>query len=442
MLPRRVVVSGLGAVSAFGAGIPPYWDAISNGKTGASLVTTFDASRLPTRFAGEVKLDNGALDGLLSNRRSGKTLSRAGKMAVIAAQEATLAAELRRDSTDPYRVGASLGSGGVGLWDLEHSEQLLDIIAASLKPGDADSVEYATAWKKVLTEVNPLTTLKALPNIPTSQISIEYNARGPCLTVTTACTSSAQAIGEAFRLIRSGEADVMITGGSDSMVNPYGLVAFSMLGVMSKNNEEWATAARPFDKTRDGFMLGEGAAIAVLEEAEHCLSRGATPLAEVLGYASTCDAYRLTDEPPEAWGSIQAIKQALNDATVHPSRVDYVNAHGTGTQMNDVAETHAIKTVLGAHAYAVPVSSTKSMIGHLVAAAGAIEFVTCVLSLQHQVVTPTINLAVADDRCDLDYVPNQARSMPIDVVLSNSSGFGGQNACLVLGKFHERPQRE
>jgi 3-oxoacyl-[acyl-carrier-protein] synthase II len=320
----------------------------------------------------------------------------------------------------------------VGLWDLEHSDQLLHILRDAMPASGENGADISRVWEKVLTNVHPLSPLKALPNILTSHIAIYCNARGPSLTVTTACTSSAQAIGEAYRQIALGQADVMITGGSDAMINPYGMVAFSMLGVMSANNDEWQTAARPFDKTRDGFMVGEGASILVLEDAEHCRQRGATALAEVRGYASTNDAYRLTDEPPSAWGSIQAMRTALDTAAVSADSVDYLNAHGTGTQMNDRTETLAIRTVLGRHADRIPISSTKSMVGHLIAAAGAIECASCILSLQHQVVTPTINYSLSDDDCDLDYVPNESRDAKLDVVLSNSFGFGGQNACLVL----------
>ncbi|MEE9598099.1 MAG: beta-ketoacyl-[acyl-carrier-protein] synthase family protein, partial [Acidiferrobacterales bacterium] len=265
-----------------------------------------------------------------------------------------------------------------------------------------------------------------------AHIAIMTNARGHCQTVTTACTSSAQAIGEAYRQIKHGITDVVVAGGSDAMINPYGLVAFSTLGVMSTNNDEWRTAARPFDLRRDGFMLGEGAAVVILEEEQHCRRRGAQPYAEVIGYASTSDAYRLTDEPPDAWGSIQAMTAAIEDAAIDPSLITYINAHGTGTKMNDRTETHAIRTVLGENAYGVPVSSTKSMIGHLVAAGGGIEFVTCVLALKYQTVPPTINYEEPDDACDLDYVPNEAREMPQNVILSNSFGFGGQNACLLI----------
>jgi 3-oxoacyl-[acyl-carrier-protein] synthase II len=278
--------------------------------------------------------------------------------------------------------------------------------------------------------MHPLSPLKSLSNIPTAHLAINYNARGNCQTITTACTSSAQAIGEAYRQIKFGIADVMLAGGSDAMINPYGLVAFSMLGVISRNNAEYRTAARPFDRRRDGFMLGEGAALFVLEEREYCKRRGADPYGEIAGYASTCDAFRLTDEPPQAWGSIAAIQMAMAEARL--GSVDYINAHGTGTKMNDKTETFAIKKVFAERAHAIPISSTKSMIGHLVAGAGAVELAACVLALENQVVPPTINYEEADPECDLDYIPNQARAARVEAILSNSFGFGGQNACLVV----------
>jgi len=434
MSGRRVVVTGLGIVSPFGIGKDLFWEKVTAGKSGARLITQFDTEFLPTRFAAPLEMAESDLDQHVANRRTLKTLSRAGKLAMISAQEAVQDAGLDISTLDPYRTGTSIGAGGVGLWDLEHSNQLLNILGQSLAPSGEIGTNMSLVWERVSTEVHPLSTLKALPNILTSHIAIYCNARGPSLTITTACTSSAQAIGEAYRQIALGQADVMVTGGSDAMINPYGMVAFSMLGVMSTNNDHWQKAARPFDKTRDGFMMGEGASILVLEEAEHCRKRGATALAEIRGYASTCDAYRLTDEPPSAWGSIHAMKTALEAAAVSPDSVDYINAHGTGTQMNDRTETYAIKTVLGHHASEIPVSSTKSMTGHLIAAAGAIECSTCILSLRHQVITPTINYSVPDNDCDLDYVPNESRDAKLNVVLSNSFGFGGQNACLVLSR--------
>ncbi|MBK8552283.1 MAG: beta-ketoacyl-[acyl-carrier-protein] synthase family protein [Ignavibacteria bacterium] len=256
--------------------------------------------------------------------------------------------------------------------------------------------------------------------------------KGNCQTVTTACTSSAQAIGDAYRQIKSGYADVIIAGGSDSLANPYGIVAFSLLGVLSKNNEEYLTAIRPFDKRRDGFMIGEGAAVFVLEEYEHCRKRGANIYSEIKGFASTNDAFRLTDEPPDAGGSVKAMELALEYAGIDRSSVDYINAHGTGTRMNDRNETFAIKKVFGNRAYSIPVSSTKSMIGHLVAGAGAIEFAACIMAMKNQIIPPTINYEIPDEDCDLDYVPNVSRDAGLKVIQSNSFGFGGQNACLII----------
>jgi len=287
----------------------------------------------------------------------------------------------------------------------------------------------------MLAELHPLMPLKALPNIPTAHVAINHNARGNCQTISTACTSSTQAIGEAYRHIKFGIADAMICGGSDSMVNPNGLVAFSALGVLSKNNDEFATASRPFDKSRDGFMLGEGGAVFIIEELESCLQRGGKPLAEITGYASTCDAYRLTDEPPTAWSAIKAVENSLKDAEISPGEIDYINAHGTATRINDKTETYAIKEVFKNNAYKIPVSSTKSMTGHLVAAAGAIEFAACLEALQFQEIPPTINFKNPDPECDLDYVPNVSRGAVLKTVMSNSFGFGGQNACLVVRKL-------
>jgi 3-oxoacyl-[acyl-carrier-protein] synthase II len=429
---RRVVVSGMGVVSPFGIGRDIYWESIAAGRSGAALIESFDTTQLPTRFAASVPLADTELNRHAADQKILKTLSRSGKMAVVATQEAIGDAALGFAAEDPYRVGTSFGAGGTGLWDLDHSNRLLDVFLMSVKAGNPPQLDRSQIWANVLRVIHPLTPLRGLSNVPTAHVAIMCNARGNCQTITTACTSSTQAIGEAYRQIKAGIADVMICGGSDSMINPYGLVAFSMLGVLSTNNNEWQTAARPFDARRDGFMIGEGAAVFVLEEYEHCRRRGGRVYAETLGYAATSDAYRLTDEPPEAWGSIAAMRGAITDAGITPDDIDYINAHGTGTRMNDTTETHAIKMVLSDRAAAVPVSSTKSMVGHLVAAAGAIEFAACLLAIKHQTAPPTINYVDPDRTCDLDYVPNVARPMPLDVVLSNSFGFGGQNACLVI----------
>jgi 3-oxoacyl-[acyl-carrier-protein] synthase II len=434
MSDRRVVITGLGSVTPFGVGVRRFRDSLFEGHSAASLITSFDTSRLPTRFAASVPLDEAALDSMVQNQKSLKTMSRAAKFAVIAADEAVKDSGLEESEMDPYRLGVSIGTGGLGFWDVEHSNRMFQLIVESLDGGNGLKLDSSRVWQNTLEKTNPLTPLKALPNMLAAHIAINTNARGSCQTIATACTSSAQAIGEAYRQIKAGVADVMISGGADSMIHPYGIVGFSALGVMSKNNGEFRTAARPFDRRRDGFMLGEGAAILVLEELERCKQRGGAAYGEVIGYASSCDAFRLTDEPPEAWGCIAAMKMALADARLNAGCVDYVNAHGTGTVMNDKTETFAIKSVFQEKARFLPVSSTKSMVGHLVAAAGAVEFAACVLAMINQTLPPTINYECPDEACDLDYVPNQAREAQLNVVLSNSFGFGGQNACLILRK--------
>jgi 3-oxoacyl-[acyl-carrier-protein] synthase II len=426
------MISGMGTVTPFGVGLKKFWANLSEGHSGAQLISAFDVSGLPTRFAAPVPQKDSELHPFIENKKSLKTMSRAAKFAVIAAKEAIEDAGLDTARLDPYRFGTSIGAGGLGSWDLQHSHKTIQIVSESIDPNKSDMLNFARVWRNTLDGMHPLSPLKSLSNIPTAHIAMNYNARGNCQTITTACTSSAQAIGEAYRQIKYGIADVIIAGGSDSMVNPYGMVAFSMLGVISKNNGEYRTAARPFDRRRDGFMIGEGAAIFILEEYEHCKKRGAESYGEIIGYASTCDAFRLTDEPAEAWGSVEAMKLALADAKINPAQVDYINAHGTSTTMNDKTETYAIKKVFGERAYSIPVSSTKSMIGHLIAAAGAAELSACALAMKHQLIPPTINYREPDPDCDLDYVPNHAREANLEVILSNSFGFGGQNACLVL----------
>lgn len=429
---RRVVISGMGCVTPFGVGREAFAAGLRAGRTAAKLIDTFDTSAFPTRFAAPVALSEAELDGLVENQKALKTLPRSGKFAMIALQEAMQEAALDGTQVDPYRFGTCMGAGGLSLNDVDHTLHMTDVTVDHLRRTSSSGPSYGSLWKAILEQTHPLYPLKALSNIPTAHLAIAANARGVCQTVATACTSSAQAVGEAFRQIKHGYADAMIAGGSDSMVNPNGLAAFSLLGVMSTSNDDYRTAARPFDRRRNGFMLGEGSAVFILEEREHCLRRGARPRAEIVGYASTCDAFRLTDEPQEAWGSVAAMQAALREAGMRPEEIGYINAHGTGTLMNDKTETHAIKQVFGDTARRIPVSSTKSMIGHLVAAAGAVELAACVLALRHGFLPPTINYAEPDPDCDLDCVPNDARDAGVDAVLSNSFGFGGQNACLLL----------
>ena len=432
-----MVITGLGVFSPFGAGKSLYWNNIQKGKSAASMIKSFDVSSLPTKFAAESSMTNAELDSLIPNPKSIKTLSRSGKFAVIAAEEAVIDSGIKFENLDAYRLGTSLGVSGLGYWDINHTYKTIDVVAQSLKESPDGKIDYALVYKNILEKFHPLTPLKALPNIPTAHIAINYNARGPSQSVSTACTSSSQSIGEAYRQIKYDYADIMIAGGSDSLINPNGLVSFITIGVVSNNNKEFRTATRPFDKRRDGFMVGEGAAIFILEEYEHCLKRGGKIYAELAGYSSTSDAFRLTDEPKEAWGSVRAMSLALEDAKINTTDVNYINAHGTGTPMNDRTETYAIKTVFGEQAYKIPVSSTKSMIGHLVAAAVAIELATCVITIKNKVITPTINYEEPDPECDLDYVPNEAREADVDVILSNSFGFGGQNACIIIKRINE-----
>lgn len=430
---RRVVITGVGAVTPFGVGREAFSDAIFAGRSAATLITQFDVSALPTRFAAQVSLCDAELDPYIENQKSTKNMSRAMKFAVIAAREAVEEAGLDMSKLDPRRTGTVIGVGGLGLRDLGATLQSMEILSDSIQE-QGPSCLAVRAWRNTLDQMNPLTPLKELPNMAAAHIAINYNAQGPSLTLATACVSSSQAIGEAYRQIKHGYTDVMLAGGSDSMTNPTALVGFSALGVLSRNNDEYMTASRPFDKRRDGFMLGEGGAILLLEEYEACRKRGGDPIAELIGYGTTCDAYRLTDEPPDARGSIDAMRLAISDTGLTARDVDYVNAHGTGTRMNDKTETFAIKQVF-ADSPVPPVSSTKSLIGHLVAAAGAAEATACLVALERQAIPPTINYEEPDPDCDLDYVPNEARDAKLKVVMSNSFGFGGQNSCLLFGSL-------
>lgn len=429
---KRVVVSGLGVVSPFGIGKDVFWENIKEGRSAARLINSFDASQLPVKFYANLPLNDIELENCIEDKKSTKTMSRSAKLAIIAAQEAFGVSGLDTNTINPFRIGTSLGAGGLGLWDLEYSDKFLELALDAQCNGISKKIHFTEVWNNMMKKLHPLTPLKALPNITTAHLAIKFNAQGNCQTITTACTSSAQAIGEAYRQIKHGYADVIIAGGSDSMTNPNGIVAFSLLGVLSNNNDEYYTAIRPFDKRRDGFMIGEGSAIMILEEYEHCKRRGGQPYAEVIGYCSTNDAFRLTDEEPDARGAKHSMASALMEAGITPGKVDYINAHGTGTRMNDKTETYALKSVFGEYAYSVPISSTKSMIGHLVAAAGSVEFGACVMSLKHQIIPPTINYGCPDEECDLDYVPNSARDGKLNIVQSNSFGFGGQNVCLII----------
>ncbi len=435
---KRVVVSGIDIVSPYGVGLDKYWKGISAGKSAAKLITGFDANNYPVRFAAEITSDQFNPREYIENKKSIKIMNRATQFAVVATQLALQDADIKKERLDTKRFGVTLGVGGLGAVDTELFSEI-SYSSSSLETQDyiKNKNNIGQIFRHAMDQINPILPLKILPNMSASHIAIINQARGSNYSISTACTSATQAIGEAFRQIQRGENDVVITGGTDSMINPMGVLGFNLIGVLSRNNKNYSKASRPFDRKRDGFMLGEGAAILILEELRHCLNRSGKIYCEITGYAASSDAYRITDEPPDGYGCAQAMSLALKDADVSSDQIDYINAHGTSTVMNDKTETLAIKKVFGDFAFKIPISSTKSMIGHWAAAAGAAELIACILAIKHQVIPPTINYEEPDPECDLDYVPNQPRSKNIALSLSNSFGFGGQNACLIIKSFGE-----
>lgn len=433
MKQQKVVITGIGVVSPYGIGQQLFWDQLHQGISASKRITSFDASGMPTLFWANVPETDDALTAHLEQKKTAKLLTRCGKMSLIAAAEAVAQSGLDFANLEHHRVGISVGAGGIGLTDPDVSAISFDK-SGWLKTSELPENDEGKYWETMIRQTHPLLAVKAIPNSVSAHLSILYQAQGNCQTLTTACTSSSQAIGEAFHKIKFGLADVMIAGGTDSVTNPSSMLSFSLLGVLSTNNTEFESASRPFDRSRDGFLLSEGAAYLILESLEHCEKRGGIPLAELTGFGCTSDAFRITDEPEEAHGSIAAMRLAIAESGLKPSDISYINAHGTSTRMNDKIETFAIKQVFGEYARKIPVSSNKSMIGHLVAGAGAIELVASVLSLQHQVIPPTAHLTHPDPDCDLDYVPGEARPANLQAILSNSFGFGGQNSCLVIQK--------
>ena len=426
----RIVVTGMGMITPMGIGQDEFWEGVITGRSTAQLVPGLSSQEYPTAIACQVDDERFEPGDFVKSRKNLKLMGRTVKFAVSAAGMAVQDASLDLTGVDPTRCGVALGVGGVGLHDAEYLEILLDISRDILATeGQPNLLDIA------MRHLNPLTPLKTLPNIAAAHIAIEHGLRGENLTVCTACTSGTQAVGEALRIMRLGHADVMLAGAADAMINSMGLIGFGMLGVLSRRNDDPARASRPFDKTRDGFVMGEGGVVLVMETLTHATNRGAPILAEVIGYGNCSDAYRITDEREDGGGCIDAMKRALADARVAPDAIQYINAHGTGTQQNDRTEVFSIKQVFGDHSRRLCVSSTKSQVGHMVAAAGAVELAACVLALRHQIVPPTINYETPDPECDLDVVPNEARPANLQTVLSNSFGFGGQNACLVARKW-------
>ncbi|WP_460165598.1 beta-ketoacyl-ACP synthase II [Thermostilla marina] len=423
---RRVVVTGMGFVTPLGADLETVWRRLLAGESGIGYTTLFDASNFPTKISAEVK--DWDLSDVGENPDDWKYQGRHTHFAVGAAKKAWADSGLQESDVDPTRFGVYTGSGE-GQQDFDRFTQMM---VAALEDGELDIVKFT---KKGLEILHPVAELEQEPNMPAGHLAGLFNAQGPNINCLTACAASSQAIGEAVEIIRRGEADVMLSGGTHTMIHPFGVTGFNLLTALSTQNDPPHKASRPFDRLRDGFVLGEGAGMVVLEELEHAQKRGARIYGEIVGYGSTADAFRITDTHPEGRGAISCMQMALQDAGLNPEDIDYINAHGTSTSVNDKVETLAIKRVFGDYAYKVPVSSTKSMMGHLIAAAGATELVICLLAIRDNVLPPTINYEEPDPDCDLDYVPNQAREARCDIALSNSFGFGGQNITLIAKRF-------
>jgi 3-oxoacyl-[acyl-carrier-protein] synthase II len=421
---RRVVVTGIGMTNPLGHDPESVWKSVLAGRSGVGPITIFDATGYPTTIASEVKnysVASYGLDEAIWARRG-----RHSRFAIGAAIQAVKASGFLDAKIDPRRVGVYMGAGEGN----QEFYNFTNMMAAAIKDGDFN---MPTFLKKGMELLDADVELEQEPNMPAAHIAAHFDAQGPNANCLTACAASSQACGEATELIRNNYADVMIAGGAHSMIHPFGLTGFSLLTTLSTRNDDPTRASRPFDRDRDGFVLGEGAAIVILEEYEHAKRRGATMYGEVLGYGSTADAYRITDIHPEGRGAIGCMTQAIQDAKLNRDEIGYVNAHGTSTTVNDKTETQACKTVFGDHAVKVPVSSTKSMMGHLIAAAGVTEMIMCMFAVRDSVLPPTINLDNADPACDLDYVPNEARPAKVKYALNNSFGFGGQNVTLAVG---------
>lgn len=408
----RVVVTGMGALTPLGLTLAETWEGIAAGRSGIAPIALFDASALPVRIAGELK---GFDPKTYLNPKEARRMARCSQLAVAAVQQAVADAGLVAPAPEAERTGVAMGIGMGGLdWALEHSRKF---------------------WAQGLRGASPFALVSSLPNMPAYHVSLWSGARGPINTSVAACASGSQAIGDALELIRRGRADVMLAGGVEALVAEIPIVGFYTMGALSQRNEEPERASRPFDKDRDGFVMSEGAGLLVLERLEHAQARGARIYAEVLGHASSSDAYHIAQPDPEGRGAQRAMRWALEDAGVAPEEVDYINAHGTATPLNDPIETVAIKGVFGAHARRLMVSATKSQLGHTQGAAGAVESIVTIKALQEGLAPPTINLETPDPACDLDYVPNAARRAPLRVALKNAFGFGGQNSCVVFARW-------
>ena len=412
MPKRRVVVTGVGMITPLGVTTDESWVGLMGGRPGIRKITQFDASAFPTQIAGEVVGFN-AEDYI--EPKEVKKMDRFIHFALAATTMALKDSGLAITGEHAERTGVIVGSGMGGLHAIEHY--------------------HSVYLEKGPKRISPFFIPMLIVNLASGQISIRFGAKGPNSAVSTACATGSHAIGDAFKIIQRGDADVMIAGGTEAVITPLGIGGFNAMKTLSTRNHEPERASRPFDVDRDGFVMGEGAGIVILETIESAIERGARIYAEMAGYGMTADAFHITSPAPGGEGAVRCMKYALADAGVHPSDIQYINAHGTSTKYGDELETSAIKTLFGEHAYKLCVSSTKSMIGHLLGAAGGVEAVITVLSIYHDSVPPTINLDNPDPECDLDYVPHTSRRMSVDCALTNSFGFGGTNACLVLKKF-------
>ena len=411
---NRVAITGLGVITAIGAGKDEFWNSLRTGRCGIKRVHKFDPAPYPTQFAAQL---NGFNFGTYIDAKWSRRMDLTSQLAVSAAKMAVSDAAIDLDKEDRERIGVVVGTA---------------------MAGQAFILEQHDVYKdKGPMKINPFTALTVFPDAPASFISIELGLYGPSFSLATACSSALDAVGYAFNAIRKRELDIILMGGAEATIFPQAFSAFCMLRAMSQRNEHPEHASRPFDKNRDGFVLGEGAGMLVLEDLEHAKRRGAHIYAEILGFGMTCDAYHMTAPEPSGRQATRAIQIAIQDAEIQPADIDYINAHGTSTLLNDKTETLVIKNVFGRHAYTVPISATKSMIGHLIGAAGAVELIATTLALEHQILPPTINYETPDPECDLDYVPNVSRRATIDYALKNSFGFGGKNSALVIKKYSE-----
>jgi 3-oxoacyl-[acyl-carrier-protein] synthase II len=411
----RAVITGLGAVTPLGSTIELYWNGLVNGNSGVRKITQFDASEFPCQIAGEIP-DFNPEEYL--DRKEARRLPRSAQIALASAIQAINDAGLPDIMPNKERAGVVFGTALGGI------DQIDEGIIALRTQG--------------LNRVNPFTIPFSIPNLASFLIARQFQCLGPNSTIVTACATGTQTIGEATELIRHGKADVVITGGTESLIKDYSVAGFCAMRALPLNyNENPAAASRPFDADREGFILSEGAGTLVVESLEHALARGAYIYAEILGHSATTDAFHIAQPDPDADGAIRTMRWALADAAIPPTAIDYINAHGTSTPLNDSTETKAIKAVFGKHAYKMAISSTKSMIGHAMGASGTLEAIACALTIMHGVIHPTINYTNPDPECDLDYVPNQARKQAVNFTLSNSFGLGGQNACLILKKFED-----